>query len=585
MPLPESRVYVGMVRCRSLPDQRGLEARAIVHCSTKMEFDAFIRDYLFGKGIEFLSSANVCEPNSWFSTFGYDGEIAAFARQAMKHGIGVMAFADTKTKLSVLPDIKSDFIMSKDEEKEYLLVKDIPNICPLDPQFGLFPKKVVPDELMDAIFSNANPNNFPEERPLLTYAILDAAKIINLVGILDSAGLDYCCLFEGEDAKILKDVAPYLVCLDKDNDFSRSLFTRSHMPDALWDKNAAIYLRSLASLDELEKGYKELTKAYEQDGAFYYFRFWDGEFSYVFFDQLKTSKDQVCRFFYPAGKLCSIIVFSLENKAARIFWPININSSIPINQLFTLDAKINEIFKKVTLKRFEKEVVKWLTELDEKRFRPFGENRLYSIAQHAIKEGNKLNFEFKEEYIYFIYVMSYCGGWFHKSEIFSDIGGLFNDDIGAERLVRAKTLFPILLEKQFGSMDKLFMEYMRFPNQIEWMIAQAGGVGNIGFHHVGLFALNSAKRIGLHDYGRLKKFMELMYAQYPEKSGNENSRALYALLSMIFGKHFMHDPFYPWVSEMMKNKTTLQEGLVAVLQYAIRRSEKFARLNGDVGYA
>lgn len=47
----------------------------------------------------------------------------------------------------------------------------------------------------------------------------------------------------------------------------------------------------------------------------------------------------------------------------------------------------------------------------------------------------------------------------------------------------------------------------------------------------------------------------------------------------------MHDPFYPWVSEMMKNKTTLQEGLVAVLQYAIRRSEKFARLNGDVGYA
>ena len=242
-------------------------------------------------------------------------------------------------------------------------------------------------------------------------------------------------------------------------------------------------------------------------------------------------------------------------------------------------------YPKFLEKRFEKEVVKWLTELDEKRFRPFGENRLYSIAQHAIKEGNKLNFEFKEEYIYFIYVMSYCGGWFHKSEIFSDIGGLFNDDIGAERLVRAKTLFPILLEKQFGSMDKLFMEYMRFPNQIEWMIAQAGGVGNIGFHHVGLFALNSAKRIGLHDYGRLKKFMELMYAQYPEKSGNENSRALYALLSMIFGKHFMHDPFYPWVSEMMKNKTTLQEGLVAVLQYAIRRSEKFARLNGDVGYA
>lgn len=584
MPQPEPTVYIGIVHYRHLSDQQDFEARAIIHCETPMEFDAFVIDYLSGRGMAFLNSANVCTVGSWFSRFGYDGDIASFARRVGGQSLGTLAFSAARTKLSALSDTESDTARTQVERKEYLVIENIVNISPLDPQFGIFPKKAVPDALEEIIFGNVNSNELPTKGFPLTYAIIDAAKVINLVSIMDSAGVDYRPLFYGEESETLKNVAPYLVRLDKANDFARSLFTKSHMPDALWDSNAAIYLRSMASLDELMEGYKDLTKAYEQDGTFCYFRFWEGEFAYAFFGQIITFWEQVYKFFYPSGKTCSIIALSLENKAARVFKPVKINLEKPAEPYFVLDFRAKEIFKKITLNRFEKEVVRWLLELDAKRFRPFGDGRLYAIARHAIQEGNKLNFEFKEEYIYFIYVMSYCGGWFHRSEMFADIGDLFKDDIGAERLVRAKTLFPRLLEKQYGSIEKFLMEYMKFPRRVENFIIQAGEISNIRFRHIEAFALDSARRLGSQNDERLRNFMQLTYTQYPDKLGDDNSRSLYVLLSVMLGKHFMHDPFFPWVSEIIQKETSLGEGLVAVLQYAIRRSWKFTRLNGE-GYA
>ncbi len=69
---------------------------------------------------------------------------------------------------------------------------------------------------------------------MLTYAILDAAKITNLPELLEASPLEHRCLFKGSAYDALKDAAPWVVRLENGNSFTRNLFTRSSAPWHQW---------------------------------------------------------------------------------------------------------------------------------------------------------------------------------------------------------------------------------------------------------------------------------------------------------------------------------------------------------------
>ena len=164
-----------------------------------------------------------------------------------------------------------------------LQIETIENVEPLDQQFGINPKKSVPDALHVALFGQSEPTEaeialaegHSAVPPLQTYAVLDAAKAVNLPELLSASRLEHRCLFMGAAYDEMKNVAPWIVRLEDGNDFTRRLFTGPEGINGLWDKKPGIYMRSRATLDEMWRHLRKFTRVQDNGGNWHYFRFWE----------------------------------------------------------------------------------------------------------------------------------------------------------------------------------------------------------------------------------------------------------------------------------------------------------------------
>lgn len=170
-------------------------------------------------------------------------------------------------------------------------VTNIEGVLPLNTQIGVFPKKTVPDALYEPLFGqNAQMTIDDSERcdtrtgqPMHSYAILDAAKVINLPERIERSGLEYRCLFSGRAYDDLKNVAPWIVRLEEGNSFTRSLFTRSNASWNAWDNEPGIFFRSSAAIMDLQRHFRRFTRVKDVSGTWYLFRFWDPAVAQVHF--------------------------------------------------------------------------------------------------------------------------------------------------------------------------------------------------------------------------------------------------------------------------------------------------------------
>ncbi|MEP3348059.1 MAG: DUF4123 domain-containing protein [Litoreibacter sp.] len=138
-------------------------------------------------------------------------------------------------------------------------------IEPLTSQFGQIKKTCVPEALRDIVFASE----------FKTYAVLDAAAIPGLVGLLSTSGLPHVCLFQSDTADALEDVAPWLVELSSDNNFTRSLFTKGRAPWEIWGKPKVLLLQSAFTLIELRAHFRKFTRIRDETGRWLFFRFWE----------------------------------------------------------------------------------------------------------------------------------------------------------------------------------------------------------------------------------------------------------------------------------------------------------------------
>ncbi len=156
-----------------------------------------------------------------------------------------------------------------------MTVEAINGVEPLDAQFGVAEPLTVPPALREALFGQPESTEGRATRPLHTYAVLDAAKVLGLPDMLETSGLEHACLFAGDAADELRDVAPWLVRLEEGDPFTRGLFTRGDAPWQMWDSEPGIFLRSQGSLDDLRKHLRKFTKVRARNEKWYYFRFWE----------------------------------------------------------------------------------------------------------------------------------------------------------------------------------------------------------------------------------------------------------------------------------------------------------------------
>lgn len=171
-------------------------------------------------------------------------------------------------------------------QEDLLCIKTIQDIEPLDAQFGVDMPKTVPDALYEALFGQPDPiqaeleqaENDPDKvPPLHTYAILDAAKVPGLPELLATSGLEHRCFFKGETYEELRNVAPWVVCLEEGNAFSRNLFTKSDAPWHVWGVERGVYIRSRQSFDRLWQHLRKFTKLQNGAKGDSFLRYWEVE--------------------------------------------------------------------------------------------------------------------------------------------------------------------------------------------------------------------------------------------------------------------------------------------------------------------
>lgn len=167
----------------------------------------------------------------------------------------------------------------------FLAVQTIEGIEPLDEQFGVTVPKTIPDALSHAFFGEDEAKSPFDQNPapLHTYAILDAAKVTGLPELLEASELEHRCLFKGEAFDALKDVAPWVVKMEEASSFTRNVFTLSDASWHMWAKEPGIYIRSRGTLNDIWAHFRKLTRVRDEQGNWFYFRFWEAGVSALFF--------------------------------------------------------------------------------------------------------------------------------------------------------------------------------------------------------------------------------------------------------------------------------------------------------------
>ena len=105
---------------------------------------------------------------------------------------------------------------------------------------------------------------------ILIYAILDAARDQEIYHKLRESGIRDCVsLFRGAKARELALVAPYLVCMPRDHDYTKWVVKGG------WGNSWGIFLESSADLRTLENHFQQIIMVRNEDNDLLYFRFYD----------------------------------------------------------------------------------------------------------------------------------------------------------------------------------------------------------------------------------------------------------------------------------------------------------------------
>src|SRR4051812_39027601 len=107
----------------------------------------------------------------------------------------------------------------------------------------------------------------PGDRPAGdVYALLDAARDPRIYPFLKHSLVDSCCLYSGTLPRAIEEVAPYLVALSKESDFTRRLL------DLTWGNSAAVFLTSPAFMQDLRRHFRRILTVEDEGGRRLIFR-------------------------------------------------------------------------------------------------------------------------------------------------------------------------------------------------------------------------------------------------------------------------------------------------------------------------
>jgi hypothetical protein len=108
------------------------------------------------------------------------------------------------------------------------------------------------------------------------FALLDGASVKGLLKRLYADEPDYVCLWRGELAPDMAEVAPYVVELDPEAEFTEWVL------DQGWGNHWGVFAATYGRLRDLRQHFRRFTMVRDPDGKYLYFRFYDPRVLRVF---------------------------------------------------------------------------------------------------------------------------------------------------------------------------------------------------------------------------------------------------------------------------------------------------------------
>ncbi len=577
------QTWLGICHLRSANDgpQQHRKALAAVYCRDWQTFDDLLRPHVEARGLSLDSTEEVLTADSWQTFHPNHPEAAELAQRVNPNqpvAVGRLMMDDGESGPA-------------DEPQTYLEITEIAGVEPLDMQLGAHPRRTVPDALREVLFGQPEPSESEIRRygtaqavpPMKTFAILDAAKVQHLPMLLDDAQLRHGCLFTGEESHLLGEVAPYLVELDEDISFTRALFTHNpnfhedHATVHMWHKEPGLYLRSRDSFTRNLSHFREIARVADDDGKPVFFRFYEPSVAISYLEGNRTNAALINLIFRHANNIpdvYSIIALSPCQRTFRSYVPSSAAARVARARRLTITRSDTAIFEASAHRRLPRELSAWLLRLDQHRFRPFGQARLGRLSTHAVQEGARFGFRYKEEFAYLLYMMTYLGGWFHESALYQDFLPDLNDPTDARMSNLGNKFVHRFNEmKQQMASDQQIMQIL--GAQLDKLIPCADDGGRASrITSATLHDLDA--RLGKRDTELLWRFVARVSDEAAAWRFDEFQKAAHLGLSLALGFRYCDDPMYPWAFEhFRKNK---EPDMTKLLQFGRKRLRKAERL-------
>lgn len=155
------------------------------------------------------------------------------------------------------------------------------------------------------------------------YVIVDAARDKRIYPMLLDSDADFFCLYRGQPAHDLADVAPYIVRLESGASFTQGLLSNA------WGNSWGICMESAATLSELRTHFRQFLTVYDEAGKPLLFRYYDPRVLRVYLPTCTGSELQlifgsVTRFYVEGEEENMLIEFICTEKAELIQNKINL---------------------------------------------------------------------------------------------------------------------------------------------------------------------------------------------------------------------------------------------------------------------
>lgn len=165
-------------------------------------------------------------------------------------------------------------------------------------------------------------------RDMNVFAVLDGASIPNLRTILHQLQPRHVCLYRGDLDPDIAQVAPYLVELELDSEFTEQLVLDG------WGKHWGVFLRSTADLNAMRRHLRGLLIVNDADARPMLFRYYDPRVLQTFLPT--CDPEQVAAFF---GSADSVLLESEDGTELLRFRIVNGNLKIEKRQFTTMEQE------------------------------------------------------------------------------------------------------------------------------------------------------------------------------------------------------------------------------------------------------